>query len=58
MRRRMRSEEFIYGKTKKDTEFGQELFTQNTKELSKKKNVDVGTLANNPRPKYEIYPGE
>ncbi|MFZ5943794.1 MAG: hypothetical protein ACOYVD_06770 [Bacillota bacterium] len=57
MRKRMRSEEFFYGKTKKDTEFGAEL-TNNTRDMIKKESADVSKFANNPRPKYEIYPGE
>jgi len=58
MRRRMRSEEFIYGKTRRDTEFGQELLAENTKQMLKKVNPDTARFANNPRPRYEIYPGE
>jgi len=54
----MRSEDFIYGKTKKDTEFGQELLSPDTKQMLKKANPDTARFANNPRPKYEIFPGE
>lgn len=58
MRRRIRNEEFLYGKTKRDTEFGRDLLTPDTKETLKKANPDTARFANNPRPRYEIYPGE
>lgn len=56
MKRRMRSQEFIYGKTKRDTEYAQEMIVKGTKEQIKQ--FDAKRFANNPRPKYEIFPGE
>ncbi|MFZ7104489.1 MAG: hypothetical protein ACOWWO_17795 [Peptococcaceae bacterium] len=61
MRRKMRNEDFIYGKTRRDTEFAEEFLTKNTKNIkntTRNENVDVKKFANNPRPKYEIFPGE
>ncbi|MDK2822185.1 MAG: hypothetical protein PWQ67_1231 [Clostridia bacterium] len=56
MRRRKRSEDVVYGKVKRDTEYAQDLMTKSTKQFIKQ--ADVSKFANNPRPKYEIYPGE
>ena len=56
MRRRLRSENVIYGQTKRDTEFATDLIAKDTKKATEKR--IVSNYANNPRPKYEIYPGE
>ncbi|MGI6224719.1 MAG: hypothetical protein ACOYJ1_00545 [Peptococcales bacterium] len=56
--RRTRRQDFLSSKTRRDTEFGRDLYVTDTKQTQKKVNPDTARFANNPRPRYEIYPGE